>query len=195
MPDVLELEEMLDVDDSGWANLIAIDPGGTTGWSVMMVHPDALAVDDVSILANIEHWSHGQLYGDADSQVKQIMELIECWPDAAVVVEDFILRTYRKDRDLLSPVVISAKLEFGLKFWPGLGGQRSRIPMFKQPTSVLASITDDRLREWGFYDAEGGMEHARDADRHALYFFRGCKTGVRARDIRLRAWPELFGRD
>jgi hypothetical protein len=174
MPDVLELEEMLDVDDSGWANLIAIDPGGTTGWSVMMVHPDALAVDDVSILANIEHWSHGQLYGDADSQVKQ---------------------TYRKDRDLLSPVVISAKLEFGLKFWPGLGGQRSRIPMFKQPTSVLASITDDRLREWGFYDAEGGMEHARDADRHALYFFRGCKTGVRARDIRLRAWPELFGRD
>jgi hypothetical protein len=182
-------DEELEQAASGWANVVAIDPGGTTGWSVFMVHPDALSDEDVSVLSNVEHWSHGQIHGDEDSQAKQIMELIEAWPDCAVVMEDFILRTYRKDRDLLAPVRIAAKVEFGLKFWPGLGGQRNNTRMFYQPTSVLASITDSRLQQWGFYQREGGMEHARDADRHALYFLRGAKV---KRALREAAWPDLY---
>jgi hypothetical protein len=194
-PDLDELESLIDTDSSGWANVIAIDPGGTTGWSVMMVHPDALSEPDVAILGNLEHWSHGQFYGDEDSQAKQVMELVECWPDAAVVMEDFILRRSSKDRDLLSPVRMASKVEFGLKWWPGLGGIRRKMPVFYQPTSVLAAIHDGRLREWGFYDEEGGMVHARDADRHALYFLRDCKNPKKGKELRLKAWPDLYEED
>lgn len=193
----LNPHDEVEVVASGWANVIAIDPGGTTGWSIFMVHPDALCQDDISVLENVEHWSHGQIVGDEDHQAKEIMELIEAWPDAAVVMEDFILRTYRKDRDLLSPVRIASKVEFGLKFWPGLGGQRNSTIMFYQPTSTLAAVPDSRLQQWGFYEREGGQQHARDADRHALHFLRRCKSGGPMKDYggkRLRevAWPDLY---
>lgn len=177
------------VESSGWANIIALDTGGTTGWSIIMVHPDALSDPTVSVLENIEHWAHGEVNGDEDKQTFEIMELVEAWPDAAVVVEDFILRKYRKDRDLLAPVRMNAKIELALKIWPGLGGQR-RPPLFTQPSSLaLGTITDARLREWGLYERAGGAQHARDADRHALCFLRRAKH---TQSLRMEAWPELF---
>jgi hypothetical protein len=33
------------------------------------------------------------------------------------------------------------------------------------------------------------MGHARDADRHAVYFLREAKA---KQDVRMRAWPHLF---
>lgn len=53
---------------SPWASVVAIDPGGTTGWSVMMVHPEALLDPDTSILENIEHFAQGQTIGDEEAQ-------------------------------------------------------------------------------------------------------------------------------
>lgn len=175
---------------SGWANIVAFDPGGTTGWSVMTVHPEALSAADVKVLENIEHWAHGQFTGDEDKIAQQMLETIECWPDCVVVVEDYILRHQRKDKDSLSPIRITAKLEFGLKFWPGLGGQRNATKVFKQqPALAKTTCTDARLKEWGMYQREGGEEHARDADRHALTFLRRAKDSERLRKI---AWPDLY---
>jgi hypothetical protein len=189
---LMELQPLESIESSGWANVVAIDPGGTTGWSVMMVHPDALVEPDVPILANIEHWSHGQFSGSENKQTKQVMELLEAWPDAALVIEQFSLRVLRKDADLLSPVRITAKIELALEIWPGLGGIRNNTPVFYQPTSVLAAIHDGRLRQWGLYERAGGEVHARDADRHSLYFLRNCKGHRNAREIRQRAWPQLY---
>lgn len=190
-PQPVDIEPLDDDEDdihSGFANLCAFDPGGTTGWSVMSVHPDALVEDDVKVLENIEHWAHGQFSGDEDKITQQMLELLEAWPDAVVVIEDFILRAYRKDDDLLSPVRITSKLEFGLQFWPGLYGVVPRI--FKQqPSLAKSAVTDDRLREWGMYEREGGEEHARDADRHSLTFLRRAKESERLRKV---AWPELY---
>jgi hypothetical protein len=154
-----------------------------------MVHPDALSVPDVPILSNVEHWVHGEFNGNENRQTRQIMELVEAWPDAAVVIEDFILRVLKKDRELLSPVRITAKVELALEIWPGLGGIRNNTPMFYQPTSVLAAMHDGRMKSWGLYERAGGMGHARDADRHAVYFLREAKA---KQDVRMRAWPHLF---
>jgi hypothetical protein len=187
-----ELQPLEAAEASGWAEVIAIDPGGTTGWSVMMVHPDALVDPNIQILANIEYWSHGQFGGPENKQAKQVVELVEAWPDAALVIERFTLRVLRMDDDLLSPVRITAKIEMALDLWPGLGGQRNNTPIFYQPTSVLASIHDGRLREWGLYERAGGEVHARDADRHAIYFLRDAKGHKQAKQLREKAWPHLY---
>lgn len=179
-------------ETSGWASVVALDPGGTTGWSVLMVHPEALCEPDVPVLANIEHFVQGQFTGEEDEQARQIMELIECWSDAAVVIEDFTLRTFRMDAELLSPVRITAKVEFGLKFWEGLGGwQRPRIRVFKQqPALAMRTATDARLKEWRLYSAEGAQQHARDATRHGITFLRRAKEKP---TLRAEAWPALYG--
>jgi hypothetical protein len=37
------------------------------------------------------------------------------------------------------------------------------------------------------------MKHARDADRHAITFFRRCSQGESGRQLRMLAWPYLYG--
>lgn len=184
---------VVEPEDSGWATVVALDPGGTTGWSVLMVHPEALRCPEVPVLANIEHFVQGQFTGDEDEQARACVELVECWGDAAVVIEDFVLRTFRMDSDLLAPVRVTAKVEFGLKCAEGLGGfQRNRTRVFKQqPALAMSTATDARLKEWALYVAEGGEQHARDATRHGITFLRRAKE---KRALREEAWPALYGR-
>ncbi len=185
--------------------LIALDPGETTGWSVMMVHPECLFDPDVSILENIDHWSHGQIdccpertaeasrsgipviqSGEAEG-VEELYELVTYWPGAAVVVEDFILRTNNADRSTLSPVRVTA----------GLGQllYRARIPMLRQqPSEAKTTASDDRLKSWGLYDSEGGMNHARDGDRHNIMWLRKCKDPRMGRVRREFCWPHIYGK-
>lgn len=164
--------------------IVSIDPGGTTGYSVMSVHPLSLVDGDVSILENVGHWSHGQIVGDENSQAAEVLGLIDAWPGCCVLIEDFILRVSSGDRDVLSPVRITAKIEFGLF----LAGD---VPHFRQMPSEAKSVaTDDRLKSWGFYQREGGLEHARDADRHSLSWLRKCKQ---YEWMRRQCWPYLYG--
>lgn len=174
-----------DDEPSPWASVIAIDPGGTTGWSVIMVHPDSLIEDDVSILGNIEHFAQGQSVGHEHAQEKELLELIDAWPDAAIVIEDFILRKQLRDRGLLSPVRITEVLDFAC--W-----MNNRRTFKQQPSAAKGAVTDDRLKSWGLYVREGGMEHARDATRHGLHFLRRTKEKP---SLRKMAWPYLFGTD
>lgn len=170
---------------SGYAVVVAYDPGGTTGWSVFAVHPDALSCVDVSVLENVEHWAHGQFSGGENAQADEMVALALAWPDAALVVEDFILRTANRSRDVLSPVRLRAKFEYGLHL------ARDPRRLYTQSASdAKSTCTDDRLKAWKFYEREGGLEHARDADRHALLFLRRAKerSGLRA-----AAWVHLYG--
>jgi len=163
--------------------LISIDPGGTSGWSVLSVHPEALCVPGVAILPNVLHWSHGQIVGDENEQTAQILGIVDSWPGCYVLVEDFILKTSISGREVLSPVRITAKLEYAL--WVS-GRPNSR----QMPSEAKSVATDERLRRWGFYQREGGLEHARDADRHGLTWLRKCKE---KEWLRAACWPYLFG--
>lgn len=182
--------------------VIAIDPGGTTGWSVMVVHPEALTDPDVPILANIEHWSNGQigarpellgaknpsareLQAEERRCVKTLMrDVFLRWPGAAVVIEDFILRKMSKSRDLLSPVRLTSALEYALM------DEELEVTFHKQtPSQAKGTATDDRMKQWGLYKRAGGMQHARDADRHSITFLRSCKSKGGMRHL---AWPHLY---
>lgn len=174
-----------DEDASGWAEVIAFDPGGTTGWSVFLVHPEALSDPDTSVLMNVHHWEHGQLTGRETHVAAEMLALAMAWPHAVLVIEDFILRTQSKSRDVLSPV----RLTFGLEF--GLAMREDPRRLFTQSArDAKSTCTDDRLKEWGYYKREGGEEHARDADRHSLLFLRRAKKSPK---LRAAAWAHLFG--
>lgn len=192
-----------------YATVIAIDPGGTTGWSLMQAHPEALSPmhPNIYLGRNIEHWQHGQVdcgstkgnLGNSlhrgistdgeNAGVNELIGLIRCWPGSAVVIEDFILdpARFNTGRDLLSPVRITSALGFDL--WL----QKSYY--FVQGASLAKrTMTDERLKTMGYYSSTGGMQHARDADRHALTFLKRCANpDKRGRDLREQAWPHLFG--
>lgn len=166
--------------------IVALDPGGTTGWAVLVMPSDALTDADVKILSSVSLYTWGQIgagsvMGKGGSgaaanarkgvaaeheQVAEIADMIDSWPHAAIVREDFILRTLNKSRDTLSPVRLGFAIDHLL--W-----ERGRAVFTQQPSMAKGTATDDRLKAWGLY--RPGMEHARDATRHAITFARRLK--------------------
>jgi hypothetical protein len=183
------------------ATVIALDPGGTTGWSLISVHPESLTAPDADWLDNIFFHQHGQvdcgvhrgnlgtsLHSGISTDgefggVYDLAKFIHQWPSAAIVIEDFVLRQHRMDRELLSPVRITAALGYSL--W-----RKGRDYHVQSPSDAKRVCSDDRLKQWGMYDPYGSLRHARDADRHAILFLRKAKAKRSFREI---AWPHLYG--
>lgn len=108
--------------------------------------------------------------------------LLESWPFAAVVIEDFIIRRNDQSRSFLSPVRMTAKLE--QLIW-----KDNRTYFRQQPNEAKTTATDARLKDWGMYERDGGLDHARDADRHAITFLR---RATQSAQLRAKAWPHLY---
>ena len=185
----------------------AFDPGGSTGWSIMYLDIERMFDREVRAHQCVTRWYHGEIdcgsmSGDiTNSAIAQGYDLgrpetgeqAGVWlmdrlihadrgvPGTAVVLEDFILRTATKSRDALSPVRLNATIEHLI--W------REKVipmPVYQQPAEAKTTVTDERLKLWGFWGK--GSRHARDADRHALTFIR--KTREQHRLI-LERWPIL----
>lgn len=165
-----------DIEVGPNVSVIGIDPGGTTGWAVLCCPVNSLRGGS-DPLAEIKHWSYGQLEGAENHQVDQLIMIIQDWEAAAIVCEGFHLRTLAAE---LSPVRITAALDWWLSY--------AKRPMFIQlPSMAKSTATDDRLKSWELYDK--GNEHARDATRHASTFLR--RTAKNAK-LRAAAWPHII---
>lgn len=169
------------------ATVLAIDPGGTTGWSMMSVPPEALSDPKVSILENLT-WGHGQVDStDERDAVCHLCELALGRDHTVILIEDFTIRRFDQSTDFLSPVRITAMLDFAL--WSaGIATRTYR----QQPSEAKGVATDSRLKEWGLYERTGGLEHARDADRHAITWLRKAKDLKTGAARRHEWWPLLF---
>jgi hypothetical protein len=185
----------------GEAAVIALDPGGTTGWSLITVHPEALTEPNADLFENIFDHQHGQVDCGTHrgnlatslhegistegefSGIYDLVELIKAWPSAAVVIEDFTLRQMRMDRELLSPVRITSAV--GHAMW--LEGRDYHVQSAGDAKNICS---DERLREWRMYEERGALRHARDADRHAILFLKKAKV---KKEFRALAWPHLYG--
>lgn len=146
--------------------VVAFDPGGTTGWAAFGVHDVAMLDKEYPILANVAHWAAGEFVGALDGQLDEMVALCEAWEDAEVVCEDFILRQFLPGRDVLDPV----RLEFALRC-----AVRPRPVTLQQPSLAMSVATDDRMRDWGYWTPLAGKPHARDAVRHAVTYLRRRK--------------------
>ena len=177
----LQLEEG---GDEMWT-CIGLDPGGTTGWCVLRIHEVAMWSNEYRILENVAHWSSGQINGSIGHQIDKLVDLVDAWPDAEVVSEDFVLRQMRGGRELLDPVRIMEPL----RWWLERGGRRAwdveegedwkpRELQLQQPSLAMTTITDERLKAMGILHLTNGQPHARDAVRHALTYCRRRKASM-----------------
>ena len=178
--------------------VVAFDPGGTTGWSLMMIDYDDLKDPRKSVQSCLRRWYHGGVdcgsnSGDAadsasatgyDLGISETGEaagiaicenivgeaLAMAAGPVAVVIEDFIIDPDRMNmgRDFLSPVRTMSRLEQLL--W-----ESRSTTVHKQMPSEKPTASDERLVRWGMYTEGKGHRHARDADRHALIFLRKLK--------------------
>lgn len=115
-------------------------------------------------------------------QVRQIAGLLENYPEAALVIEDFTLRTQVRSREVTAP----DRLRASVTTQEILHGE-GRIPFLQQPALAKSTATDERLKRAGLYFA--GMPHATDAARHLATFLRRCRQHE---SLRAQAWPSHF---
>jgi hypothetical protein len=109
--------EVLYDGTSGDPTVVWYDGGGTTGWTVISVHPDALTDPECRVTDNITHFATGEFYGNEFMQVDQMISLAELWPGAAIGVEQWVHydSTHgRKDSNMTSLERINAAFRYGL---------------------------------------------------------------------------------
>lgn len=156
--------------------VLALDPGGTTGWCVLGIHPDAMSGDEgihpFGEYGNVLFWTAGEFTGKQDDQIDECVELIASWPSARLVTEGFQLRQLNAQLD---PVEINAALRWAV---------RPRYFVKQNAALAMSTMTDDRLKALGFWLP--GKEHARDATRHAITFVKRQKerSVMAARSLR-----------
>lgn len=177
-----------DVDYDGEGNpmyqLVCFDPGGTTGWAVFGVWWAALRSDKYKLMDNVDFWSCGQFTGTEREQADQMLALAGAWPEAYLLIEDFILRTADPRRHVLSPVRLTARFEQGL-----VERKDDREIILQMPSLAMSTITDERMKIINpeFISRTAGQPHARDTIRHALTWLRRVKE---INTIRTTSSPE-----
>lgn len=136
----------------------------------------------------------GLLYVDAEEvvQVRQLAGLFDNYEEAALVWEDFVLRTDVTSREVTAPDRIRAASQSqeilhgeGRAFFLQTAGEMKTTAMPKKPNSQARDY--DRLKRAGLYFS--GMPHATDAAGHVALFMRRAR---RHEEIRSAAWPLHF---
>jgi hypothetical protein len=172
----------IEPEDPG-LQVMALDPGETTGWAIFWVPTANLLSREVGLFDDAEY-DCGQITGPEEVQTLKVKTVMQGLMSGPLIIEDFILRQFRQDKSLLSPVRVTAMVEYMLyeQNW------NAKHPVRKQqPALAKTTATDERLRDWGLWEA--GAPHARDAIRHAVTFLRRAKTDPR---LRRWGWPEAF---
>lgn len=152
--------------------VLAFDPGGVTGWSIICVRLKAMHDPRKKILSNVAWWKSGEFFGEEKLQAVSMVDLAIAWDDAHLVMEDFLLRKFSTDRELLAPVRIQARFEHGMYL------KKDPRPLILQPVELAKErMTDERLRSagLGFYEATAGQKDARMAVKHALVWLLRAK--------------------
>ena len=149
-------------------SVLAVDPGGMTGWSIMTTTIDKIADRTMSLLDLVDTWRHGEIPSEGDFGEQIAAEVLYTLLEhvgvhsTAVVLENFVPQRLDKSKAFLSPVRLNSAFE-QLLF-------QEQVAWTKQMPREKNAMDDNRLKAKGFY--ERGMGHARDADRHALLFLQ-----------------------
>lgn len=163
--------------------VIAVDPGMTTGISIIAVPWESVFGKARGAITG--HFTY-EITGDENEQVNHICRLIFNLTGigehpALAVLEDFDMGRQEttgaaSDSDMIAPVRINAKIDY--KASQGQTG--SAVIIYQMPSLAKSSADDDRLEAWGLYDAVG--PNARDATRHGIVALRRVKSNLRLRE-------------
>lgn len=165
-----------DDDLHPFSSITAVDPGGSTGICTIWYWEQGLAQKTTPLQKCLLAWQADCLNGTENEQTLAILRWFanrSFSPERSdMVIEDFILRSAIKGRELLSPVRIGHKVDYQL--WRGLklaSGERAQFePYWQSPGDAKSVMTDERLKLMAMYTP--GPDHARDATRHAIMWLR-----------------------
>jgi hypothetical protein len=152
----------------------AIDPGGVTGICTLWYWKEGLLSPSVPVQRCMMAWEASCLYGEENEQTLAALRWISERTTAGMdtTIEDFILQSAIKGRELLSPVRIGHKLDY--QFWRGIrvaaGDKRVFKPTWQSANDAKNVVNDNRLKQYAMYTP--GPDHARDATRHAILWLR-----------------------
>lgn len=155
----------------GTLHVLGYDPGGTTGVAWLRMPIPTLLSDGFTQLTRARAVASVMLEVDCKDERAGTDGLVavlrKVWGEVddeagdvlLVVFEDFVLRNPSADRELLSPVRLTARFR-----------DRTReavYPLYLISSSDSMKIcSDDRLRVWGLY--QPGPDHMKDAMRVAV---------------------------
>ena len=178
----VEEPEVLYDGTSGDPTVIWFDPGGVSGWCVFSIHPEALVDPQCLLLQNVTHFACGQFVGTEFDMVDQMLELCDIWPGAAVGTEQFKLRKFSQDDNLLVLVRLNAALAYELR------RHRERRLWRQSPSLAFTTVNESRLKAWGYWEPTIGQKDARAAVQHGLTFLKRLKTQPK---LRAEAFPSV----
>lgn len=160
-------------EDPGPFYSIVFDAGSSaTGWSVFGVWPEAMHDPTMKILDHLAFWSAGEFTGSEAQITDQCQALIAAWPEEAwLMSEDFILQKFTMARDLLSPVRLNARLED--RIYVAYNGRRTLH--YQANHIAFRTVTDERLKVWGFWNILSGQKDARQSVQHNITWLRRLK--------------------
>lgn len=136
--------------------ILALDPGGTTGYAAFTMY---------------EILDASEVVGDAAT----MEALIKHFSPSIVVIEEYRIYPGKAKTHIHSDVP-TARLIGAIEYIC----QKLGIPVVKQGAGMAKGFCDnDKLRAWGMYKV--GYGHARDAIRHGAYYliFGHKKNGTR----------------
>src|ERR1700755_2394176 len=161
-------------------HIIAIDPGGTTGWAHLVCDYRAFSRPDHKALAYLKSWDCGEFSGAESGQCERAVSLIHRaigdTPQSTfrnrtdVVGEDFDLVQTIGGHDLLSPVRINAVLAWECR--------KQALTYTLQNRSLRTNITAAQLNLFGFegrWTKTGKGKDMFAAMQHAVVWLRRQK--------------------
>lgn len=162
--------------------VIGIDPGVTTGLSVMVVN------EITDGMEKIEAWGSDQLSYGGSGNVTDLYRGEVDWPEQEIckeialailrwnkyntvylAIEDFIIRQSNSTRDFLAPVRITSGII------QAIFSEKKNNPLylvFQSPSDAKGTCKDERMDAWGFQIKTQKDRHSRDADRHSILLLR-----------------------
>lgn len=162
-------------------HIIGVDPGETTGLCHMIVPRKCFFGNQPS---EIIDWSVDEVYGTEEKQAIAIarwvvqVQSLDYLVGPAVVVEDFdiMIRNPSTDPVVLTPVRIAAML----RMMRAIGRMGDARIVLQGRTIAKETMPDERLKRFGYYTP--GLDHMRDATRHALTALRRATVSDEFRD-------------
>lgn len=139
--------------------VIALDPGGTTGWASFYDNPHET---DMKVKRDLPIWDRGQI-GPYEHHGELLDFLMSEKPDT-ICFEEFTYQIRNKSKYAAAAVNLISKEYIGIiKYF----GQRANIELVARHASHAKSTwTDDKLKALGLWVP--GNPHAMDATRHLL---------------------------
>ena len=162
-----------------WPRVTWLDPGTVSGVATVWFDPKAAFDGKITakvVLAYSEMFLYGPEYG-LNGQANRFLRLrksLDTEIGMATGIESFVIRQFNQSEEFLSPVRISAAVEFALsRVRPGHNHEAAigSIPVFKQsPSDAKNTFTNDRLKALRMFTP--GPDHINDAKRHCLLWIR-----------------------